>query len=163
MKSSILNFICNVFVVFSVNVIVVASVGLILGDSLIGSSSLYQLSQGLSYATISQQLIASITLSVIGILLGDERFIKHKSIETRMIFIVLTNFIVVTCFSIVFGWIPFSLNIGWIYYLFLFLLGSLISVYFVIKKYKKEALEYNKCLQEFKERKRGNDYESYRD
>lgn len=41
MKSSILNFICNVFVVFSVNVIVVASVGLILGDSLIGSSSLY--------------------------------------------------------------------------------------------------------------------------
>lgn len=41
MKSSILNFICNVFVVFSVNVIVVTSVGVILGDSLIGSSSLY--------------------------------------------------------------------------------------------------------------------------
>lgn len=163
MRTSILNFICNVFIIFSVNVIVVASVGVLLGDSAIGMSSFYQVGyQGLAYSTLFQQLIASFTLAVIGILLGDERLIKNKSIEMRMVLIILSNFIVITCFSIVFEWIPFSLNVGWLWYFFFFILGSTISVTFIIHKYKKEAVQYNQCLQKFKERKkRGNDDESY--
>ena len=154
---AIKNFIKNVALIFSVNVITVGIVGNILGDSGIGSSSLFQLGAlGLSYSTLCQQFLASFTIASTSYILGNENLIKKLTVATRIAIILISNFVIIAGFILVFKWIESAEILGWICYIISFIITSAVSAYFVLEKNRREMIEYNKCLSHYKEKsKRG--------
>ena len=157
-KSSISEFLTQVFVIFSISVLFLLFVGSIVGDETKPFSTMFSLgSQGLATSTMLQFLLSSFLVVLIRYFFNSRRIFKNMTTLTRTVLMICCIFFMVIFFISVFHWFSFSNLYAWFSFIITFTLFVSGSMIFFLIKARLKSKEYEKLLMIYKQNHKGDD------
>ena len=154
-KSLIVEFVKQVFNTFAAAIIAISMVGWFMGDAEKGSGGLFDLgSSGLSYCSMLQILIFSISIGVLRILLLSDLILKKMMLLWKTMLMFFLSFVSATVCSVLFHWFPIESRHAWIGFIISITVCFVIGVLAMIIKIKLEDRKYQKLLSAYKEKQK---------
>ncbi len=149
------NFASEIFIIFSVTVILISITGFIFGDNIEESASytitMFKLgNRGLAFSTIFQFLASSAIISLLKLLLLSDKIIKNMMLLWRTVLLVFLVIITVSGFIIFFKWFPINSYIAWLCFLLSFGICFGMGTLTLLIKNKLESKRYEESLANYK-------------
>lgn len=152
-NKTIFNYVGQVFATFGIIVLIFMMLGMVIGDIVIGYSSLFELgNQGLSIVTLMQLLLLSILISAGQIIFLTDKWVKNISLLLRDIIFFVIVFVAVILFVVVFDWFPVDDVKAWISFVLSFSVCTTIGVIISRLKEKSENKKMTQALEKIQKR-----------
>lgn len=149
-RSSIFDFLTQVFVVFGFSIICVSVFCLIFGEEGKEVSTMFALGkEGITIATLAQYLGAAVIITTFKQLFFTDRIIKNWSMAARTIGMVVCDIAMVAVFARVFGWFPVDMVEAWIGFFISFIICTACGVGISVLKEKSENKKLQDALENF--------------
>ncbi len=146
-------FFTRFLVIFGVNVMIVAVVGVFGGEASMPYSTMFKLGGvGITYETLLQLCIADLLIALLNDLFLSDKIFKNMIFILRMILMMLSIVMVMAIFIIKFKWFPADFVPGWIGFIAAFSICFLASVVVSVIKTKVDNKKYNELLERYKEK-----------
>ncbi len=150
-NKTIFNYISQVFATFGIIVLIFMILGMVIGDIVIGYSSLFELgNQGLSIATLMQLLLLAILISAGQIIFLTDRWVKNISLLLRDFIFFVVVIAAVILFIVVFDWFPLNDVKAWISFVLSFSVCTTIGVIISRLKEKSENKKMARALEKYR-------------
>lgn len=150
-KSVVVEFFKQVLITFATAVIAVSIVGWFVGDTTKEIGGLLSLGRdGLSYSSLLQIFIFSLTPAGIKTLLFSNFFAKRMLLLWRTTLMFILSFIMAVLLSMMFGWFPIGSWQAWLSFLISITICFAIGIFFMVIKTKLEDKKYSKLLSNYK-------------
>lgn len=145
------DFVSQVLILFSIDVLCLMAIGSIFGDDAKNVSTLFQFgSHGLAVSTLMQFLFCAVIIIVLKEIFSSDRIFKNMMSLWRTIFMLFSVLIVIIGFIIVFDWFKLNNYYAWIGFAICFGGGFIISTLVMIIKTRWESKKYDKLLFNYK-------------
>lgn len=150
-NKTIFNYVSQVFATFGIIVLIFMIFSMVVGNIVIGYSSLFELgNQGLSIATLMQLFLLSILISAGQIIFLTDRWIKNISLLLRDIIFFVVVFAAVILFVVVFDWFPVNDVKAWSSFVLSFSVCTTIGVIISRLKEKSENKKMAQALEKYR-------------
>lgn len=153
-RSSILDYLMNVMMIYSISVITILCVGALVGEDAKEISSIFKLgNQGLAMDTLLQFLILAFLVAGARWLYFSDRIIKNMSLAFRSGLMFFSVVVTTAVFIYAFEWFPVNMVLPWVMFFLNFALYATVAVVLSVWKEKNE----NRKMQEALERLNGDE------
>lgn len=150
-KSVVVEFFKQVLITFAAAVIAVSIVGWFVGDTTKEVGGLLSLGRdGLSYSSLFQIFIFSLTSAGIKILLFSNFLAKRMLLLWRTSLMFLSSFIAAVLLSVLFRWFPIGSWQAWLGFFISITVCFAIGILFMAIKTKLEDQKYSKLLSDYR-------------
>lgn len=153
-KKTIFNYISQVFATYGMILFIFIFLGITVGESVSGYSSLFELgNRGFSIATLLQLFILAILISIAQITFLTDRWIKNLSLFFRNVLFFGIAIIIIAIFAIFFEWFPINDVKAWIGFILSFSVCTAVSVTISRLEEQAENKKMEQALNRFKREK----------
>jgi len=150
-KSLIITFLNQVLTTFGISIIAISIVGWSMGDVTKGIEGLLSMGRdGLSYVSLLQVLIFSITQGIFRIITGSDLFIKKMMLLWRVTLMFLLSIISAIILSILFHWFPTESFEAWMGFIISMTACFAFGLIFMLVILKLENKKYDELLSNYK-------------
>lgn len=157
---SIFKIISQAAIIFSFMILFIIIIGNVFGDSVKEFSTMFQLgSSGVASSTVLQVVVSSLIISCLKAFLFSEKYFGNMMVLWRSVILILSIFIMIICFVIIFGWFPMDNVSAWISFILSFGVCTGVSTIIMVIKTKSESEKYDRLLTDYKNGK-GNPVDS---
>ncbi|MCL2834170.1 MAG: hypothetical protein FWD78_13450 [Treponema sp.] len=143
----------NFAAVFTASLVAMSLAGMILSRNIPNAdaiSTLFAMKNGLSYNSILQITGFSLVITLIAVFLFSGQFEIKIKFSLRLLILFLLSLVVVSVFSIVFGWFPINQASAWIGFILCFIVCYAISAGLTVLNLKIQKNKYGKLLENYK-------------